>query len=68
MKCTWAAAVSSIAVSSSAVEAVGIIFIADLVKPHTLRVLDTLSFASVSVRVAEVSNITVIVIPATAKM
>ena len=41
MKCTWAAAKRTVAVSSSAVEAVGIIFIADLVKPHTLRVLHT---------------------------
>ena len=66
-KCqTWTTAIRGTTVSSSTVEAVVIVFIADLVKPHTLRVLDTLSFASICVCVAEISNITVIVIPATA--
>jgi len=61
---SWTAAERCFAVSRPTVEAVVVVLITDLVEAHTLRVLDTLSLTDIGVRVTEVSNIAVVVVPA----
>merc|ERR1711936_170809 len=60
----WTAAERCFAVSSSTVEEVVVVLITDLVEAHTLRVLYTLRLANIGVRVTEISDIAVIVVPA----
>ena len=61
----WTAAIRGLTVSSSTVEAVVVVLITDLVEAHTLRVLYTLRLANIGVSVTEISNIAVIIVPAT---
>ena len=61
---TWTTAERCFAVSSSTVEAVVVVLITDLVEAHTLRVLHTLRLANIGVRVTEISDIAIVVVPA----
>jgi len=64
----WTTAERCFAVSSPTVEAVVIVLVTDLVEAHTLRVLHTLCLADIGVGVTEISNITVVVVPAATDM
>lgn len=60
---SWTATEGLIAVSHPAIEAVGVLLIADLIESDAFGVLHTLSLANIGICVTEIPNIAIIVVP-----